>query len=104
MFFPVIVIRDTEMNEEHIVGTNVHDVLYIDDDGKIAYRNLQNSGGLRDWYQFKGDRTAAYSDEALIKMVTFEELQEIYQEQMSRYEKKAAKFDKIIQAVFDEDE
>ena len=33
-----------------------------------------------------------------------EELQEIYQEQISRYEKRAAKLDKIMQAVFDEDE
>ena len=31
MLFPVIVIRDTEMNKEHIVGTNVHDVFDEDE-------------------------------------------------------------------------
>ena len=49
-------------------------------------------------------RIFRFEEERTTMLFPVEELQEIYQEQISRYEKRAAKLDKIMQAVFDEDE
>lgn len=78
MLFPIIIVKDTDSSKEHIVGTDIHDHLYIDDNGRLAYYNLQNSGGLDDWYKFKGikhpNQTFPWPE---IKMVTFTELKKI---------------------------
>ena len=38
----LIYVKDKETGYIHIVGTNQHDRLYLDDDGNIQYMNLQN--------------------------------------------------------------
>jgi hypothetical protein len=50
MRIPFIVVRDKTSGDEHIVGTDVHDRLYISQ-GSLAYENLQNGEGT----DFGGD-------------------------------------------------
>ena len=46
MLFPIIKIRDKATGNTRIVGTNIHDVLYIED-GAIHYLNTQCMCGTR---------------------------------------------------------
>lgn len=48
----LIYVKDKETGYIHIVGTNQHDRLYLDDDGKIQYMNLQNGGTTEGDYEF----------------------------------------------------
>lgn len=41
----LIYVRDKQTGYIHIVGTDQHDRLYLDDDGNIQYLNLQNCSG-----------------------------------------------------------
>lgn len=48
MRFPVIKVRDHDLGWTHIVGTDSHDSLYVDDKtGGLHYDNLQNGEGRR---------------------------------------------------------
>lgn len=49
---PAIYVRDYCTKCIHMVGTNEHDRLYLDDDGHIQYFNLQNGCGTPDEYDF----------------------------------------------------
>lgn len=49
---PAIYVRDYCTKCIHMVGTNEHDRLYLDDDGYIQYFNLQNGCGTPDEYDF----------------------------------------------------
>ena len=44
-------IYDKDNDTKHIIGTNPHDCLYVKN-GQVRYYNLQNGGGLDDWYEF----------------------------------------------------
>lgn len=48
----LIYVKDKETGYIHIVGTNQHDRLYLDDDGNIQYMNLQNGGTTEEDYEF----------------------------------------------------
>lgn len=48
----LIYVKDKETGYIHIVGTDQHDRLYLDDDGHIQYFNLQNGCGTPDEYDF----------------------------------------------------
>lgn len=37
-------IRDLDTGKVHLIGTSVHDRLYVDEDGAVQYENLQNGG------------------------------------------------------------
>ncbi len=104
MLFPVIKIKDGD--HTHIVGTNSHDQLYVDEKtGGIQYLNLQCCEGTK---KYSGDDDEYYDGEShdseddddgeasmefvaeqvewepypLIKMVTIEELIAIAEENM----------------------
>lgn len=47
-----IYVKDKETGYIHIVGTDQHDRLYLDDDGNIQYMNLQNGGTTEEDYEF----------------------------------------------------
>ena len=83
MWFPIIRVKDSATGHIHIVGTNSHDTLYIDDStGGIQYRNLQKSeatGGGD--YEFVGEDNE-YSPYPEIEFVDFDELLETYKEQV----------------------
>ena len=49
---PAIYVRDYCTKCIHMVGTNEHDRLYLDDDGNIQYMNLQNGGTTEEDYEF----------------------------------------------------
>ena len=49
---PAIYVRDYCTKCIHMVGTNEHDRLYLDDDGHIQYFNLQNGCGTPGEYDF----------------------------------------------------
>ncbi len=48
----LIYVKDKETGYIHIVGTDQHDRLYLDDDGNIQYMNLQNGGTTEGDYEF----------------------------------------------------
>lgn len=45
-------IRDKHSGETHLIGINVHDRLYVDEDGFVQYENLQNGDGTMSGYEF----------------------------------------------------
>ena len=49
---PAIYVRDYCTKCIHMVGTNQHDRLYLDDSGNIQYMNLQNGGTTEEDYEF----------------------------------------------------
>lgn len=51
-FLPAIYVKDKQSNIIHMVGTDSHDRLYLDENGNIQYSNLQNGGGTPDDYSF----------------------------------------------------
>ena len=88
MLFPIIKVRDNDTEHEHIVGTDRHDSLYIDEEtGGIHYLNLQCMEGTQKFdgkseYEFVGikDEDMPY---VTIEFVTFERLIEIYKQNIS---------------------
>lgn len=48
----LIYVRDKQTGYIHIVGTDQHDRLYLDDNGNIQYMNLQNCGTTEGDYEF----------------------------------------------------
>ena len=42
-----IYIRDKQTGLMHRVGDDIHDMLTINDEGQLCYRNLQNGDGCR---------------------------------------------------------
>lgn len=105
MLFPIIRVidNDSQGKEPHIVGTNSHDVLEIDDEtGGIHYLNLQCSEGTK---KYDGKSTFSFSgvdDDYFgprVEMVSFDHLCEIYLEQTKlgcEQEKKLREFIKTV--------
>ena len=52
MRFPIIRVYDKDTKMTHIVGSNVHDLLYIDERGALQYLNLQCMCGTPETYEF----------------------------------------------------
>ena len=87
MRIPIIKVKDG--NFEHIVGTNSHDVLYVDEQsGGIQYMNMQSCEGTK---RFSRHTSICFVGEPMeecdvfgpgIKFVTVEELIEIALQQM----------------------
>lgn len=76
MLIPIIKVKDGEY--EHIVGTNSHDVLYVDvESGGIHYLNVQCQEGTK---KYDGEQTMqfvgvpGYFEDVQIQFVTVEEL------------------------------
>lgn len=89
MLFPIIRVLDKEFGTTHIVGTDAHDQLQIEDSGEITYYNLQNSGGTGEegYYKFVGKESVEMG--TTVEFVTFERLMEIYQQETKRKEAKS---------------
>ncbi|WP_368271979.1 hypothetical protein [Enterocloster lavalensis] len=84
MRIPIIKVKDGDY--EHIVGTNSHDVLYVDEQsGGIQYLNIQCCEGTK---KYDGEQTMqfigspGYFEEVQIQFVTIEELLEIATQHM----------------------
>lgn len=83
MLFLIIRVKDNDYKDTHIVGTDEHDSLYIDEKiGGVQYLNLQCYCGTekfnnKNTFEFFGKKTE-YDNNLQIEFVTFEELQKIY--------------------------
>ncbi len=106
MLFPVIKIKDG--NHAHVVGTNSHDVLYVDEEtGGIQYLNLQCCEGTK---KYEGEASMSFIAEEpedgeiypRIEMVTIEELIEIAEKTMVQQTEASlrlhASFEKYLKA------
>ena len=88
MMFPIIKVRDNETGHVHVVGTNTHDTLYIDDKtGGIHYHNLQNCEGTmkigrHNTYEFVG-KSYEWEPYVQVEFVTFDQLIEIYKQNIA---------------------
>jgi len=87
--FPIIIVRDNDTGKEHIVGTDHHDSLWIDEEtGGIHYLNLQCCEGTTKYdgkstFEFVGvESDFLYQSE--IRFVTFAELMRIYNRSLHR--------------------
>lgn len=80
---PIIKVRDTasKSNTEHIVGTDTHDSLIIEDNA-IHYFNLQNNEGTRynGDYKFVGIEGNMYEPETTVEFITLEEFGKLYKD------------------------
>ena len=108
MLFPIIRVidNDSRSKEPHIVGTNSHDLLEIDDKtGGIHYLNLQCSEGThiydgKSTFSFSGVEDGYWGPR--IEMVSFERLCEIYLEQTKQNAESEAKLREVMKKVFAE--
>ena len=84
MGFPIIRVRDNCNGHEHIVGTNSHDSLHIDDSGKICYYNMQNGEGAgisaEFGYSFSGKQDGCPEEFMEVEFVSLDGLMKIIKE------------------------
>lgn len=58
----LIYVRDKDAGYIHLVGTDQHDRLYLDENGNIQYLNLQNGGTTEGDYEFVLDEQGHNQD------------------------------------------
>lgn len=58
----LIYVRDKDTGYIHLVGTDQHDRLYLDENGHIQYLNLQNGGTTEEDYEFVLDEQGHNQD------------------------------------------
>lgn len=58
----LIYVRDKDTGYIHLVGTDQHDRLYLDENGNIQYLNLQNGGTTEGDYEFVLDEQGHNQD------------------------------------------
>lgn len=118
MLFPVIRVidRDVKGMEPHIVGTNSHDELRVDEEtGGLQYHNLQNGEGSKRYgeddyhaYDFVAPREVdaeGYGPgDMRVEFVTMEQLMELYIEQIKASAETAARWRKILDDLFAEED
>lgn len=100
MRFPIIKVYDRRTKKEHIVGTNIHDVLEIEEGQTIRYFNYQNGEGTGKHgdYRFVGVGENNNPFESVkVEFVTLEELKQIYKE----FKKKSKESEQIKEKIFD---
>lgn len=100
MLFPIIRVLDLDNEEhEHIVGTNTHDMLVVDEDsGELEYYNLQCGEGTKKYHGHSSFRFAGVPSHlgTVVEFVSFEKLCELYRQQTDE----DAKRDKLIRELF----
>jgi len=108
MLFPIIKIKDKHTGYEHIVGTNSHDVLYIDEEtGGIHYLDLQCMSSTQKYNgeapcEFVGTEPVDYMPYITIEYVTIEQLIEIAIKNMKDQTESKLKLDEMIKKFLDE--
>lgn len=104
MLFPVIVVKDKSTGKEHIVGSDIHDSLILEDSGTLMYRNLQNGEGSGEFgaYEFVSNDTDA--EEAGIRFVTMEELMKIYKSNLTSKRKTIEASRELIESMFEDED
>lgn len=99
MLFPIIKVR--EGDRVHIVGTNSHDCLYIDNNA-IHFLNAQGMVGTQYpdesgmYFEGKSDDEYSFSGMPEVKFVTLEELFKIATENMKKQTEEKLVADKMF--------
>ena len=108
MLYPIITVKDncSKSKREHIVGSNSHDVLYIDKSGGIHYLNCQGMVGTKfpdEGYCFVGEDKGEWSitSRPEIKMVTLDELIDMASEHLEESTKAKIKAYKALRKHWD---
>lgn len=99
MLFPVIKVKDKDTGSIHILGTDRHDTLYVDDStGGLHYMNLQNCEGTvkNSCYEFMSESENQYSPYTEVEFVTFDEFLEIYKKQIGITVEKEKYFREVL--------
>lgn len=108
MLFPIIwvVDNDSQRKTPHLVGTNSHDLLKIDEEsGGIQYENIQCCEGTK---KYDGKSTFSFSgvnDDywgPSIEMVTFERLCKIYLEQTRMSAEQEKRHNDVLKKIMEE--
>ena len=110
MLYPIIRVRDNcGIKREHIVGSNSHDVLYIDNEsGSIHYMNSQCMAGTKfpeEGYIFTGQDKGEFSitGQLEVEMVTFDELIDMAEEHLEEATKAKIRFYKAMRSHLEEE-
>lgn len=90
--------------KEHIVGTDSHDWLYVDDEKRIHYMNLQNGyengSDLRSYgYGFVAESVSGYGK--AIQLIRVDELLEMYLPEFGFSDEAAAEIKKAAAIIRD---
>ena len=106
MLYPIIRVKDNcGMHHEHIVGSNSHDVLYVDKSGGIHYLNSQNMAGTKyagEGYSFMGvESRFSISGRPEIEFVTFDQLIDMATESLNEGMKAKIESYKVLRAYWD---
>lgn len=104
MLIPVIKVRDKAIGSVHIVGSNSHDSLFVNEHF-ISYYNLQNGCGSRgdDAYGYEFVFEQNQWGASYIEFVTLEKFIEISKQDIDENAKNMIEFYKAYKAgVFDE--
>lgn len=107
MMFPIIKVKDKHSGREHILGTDTHDQLFIDDEtGGIQYLNLQNMCGTKIYddeseYDFVGIEDD-FNHCFTIEFVTFDELLELYKRNIEMSQESEREIRDIIKKVIED--
>ena len=108
MLYPIIKVRDNcGMHHEHIVGSNSHDVLYIDKTGGIHYLNAQCMAGTKfadEGYSFIGiESEESISCIPEIEFVTLDQLIDMATESLSEGMKAKIESYKMLRKHWDDE-
>lgn len=99
MLFPIIKVREGE--KVHIVGTNSHDCLYIENNA-IHFLNIKGMTGTEFpeesgmYFEGKSDDEYSFSGSREIEFVTLEELIKIATENMEQQTEEKIQADKLF--------
>ena len=100
MMIPIIKVTDNDTNTTHIVGTDSHDCLIIENNA-LHYYNLQcGCGG--ETFKFVGRQDELYG--ATVEMVTFEEFVKLYNQETKEKEERENRFKKLVDDFFTEND
>ena len=110
MRYPIIRVKDNCFKDgEHIVGENIHDLLYVDSKtGAIHYLNIQGMVGTKypdEGYSFVGADKGEWSItcEPEIEMVSLEELIDMAAEHLEEGTKAKIRFYKALKQHWDKE-
>ena len=84
MRIPIIRVRDKADGSVHILGTDQHDDLMLEN-GSLAYYNLQNGDGTLDGYEFVAQKYEDAPYDIAVEWISIEELQKRMEEDEDNY-------------------
>lgn len=102
---PIIKVKSKTMNTEHIVGTNTHDQLIIENNA-IHYLNIQCMEGTQFYgdYSFVGIEGNEYEPETTVEFVTLEEFWKLYKGIAREQNEAEERLQNLIKEILAEEE